>query len=73
MKRLIKPNAQVTASSNGTVIFEIPVKWEMRTVMKVPALSLQQAVRVVNAQEYDLPEGSYVDGSYEIDFDRLEE
>jgi len=67
MKKLLK----VTASTEPT-IFDIPVTWQMRDVMSIPANSLKEAVRIVNEQEYDLPVGRYVEDSYEIDYERLE-
>lgn len=53
--------------------FKVPVKWKMRTIMKIPARSLKEAIQIVNSQEHDLPEGEYIDDSFEIDYDRLED
>ena len=53
--------------------FQIPVIWKMRAVMTVNARSLKEAVKIVNSHEYQLPEGEYVEDSYGIDYDRLEE
>lgn len=66
MKRL------VYASSDATV-FHIPVKWEVRSEMEVRAKSLKAAVQYVNRKEFELPSGKYVDDTFEIDYDRLEE
>lgn len=69
MKKYLRP---VYASSEAG-IYKIPVVWKMRAVMSVPACSLKEAVRIVNSHEYDLPAGEYVEDSYKIDYDRLEE
>jgi len=53
--------------------FEIPVKWEMQDVLTIQANNLKEAFDFVNTLEYDLPIGEYVEGTYEIDYDRLEE
>ena len=70
MLRLIRP---VFADKEAYTTFQIPVIWKMRTVMTVNARSLKEAVKIVNSHEYQLPEGEYVEDSYEIDYDRLEE
>lgn len=63
----------VFASTEENSIYNIPVIWQMRDVLSVPARSLREAVRIVNSQEYDLPQGEYVEDSYKIDYDRLED
>lgn len=70
MYRLIHP---VFADNEICTTFQIPVIWKMRTIMSVNAHSLKEAIKVVNSHEYQLPEGEYVEDSYEIDYDRLEE
>ena len=70
MKRLIRP---VLAADEMCMTFQIPVIWKMRTVMNIEARSLKEAVKIVNSHEYELPDGEYVEDSYEIDYDRLEE
>ena len=67
MKRLLRP---ITAAE--AAIYEIPVKWEMESVMSIRAISLEEAIQYVNRKEYQLPEGELVADSYEIDYDRLE-
>ena len=67
MKKVLKT---VTAAKATT--FTIPVRWEMTTVMQIEADSLKEAVQKVNQHGYELPEGAYVNDSFEIDFDRLE-
>lgn len=67
-----KPDKNTTDNSNSQT-FDIPVKWEMRTVLSVPAKNLKEAFKIVNSHEYDLPEGEYIHDSFEIDYDRLEE
>ena len=68
MKKLVRT---IYASSEQPT-FNIPVKWQMQTVMNVTADSLKEAVKYVNKHEYDLPSGEYVDDTFEIDYDRLE-
>ena len=68
MKRLLKP---VTASSEVST-YDIPVKWEMRVVLQIQAYNLKDAIQRANKKEFSLTEGEYVDDSYEIDFDRME-
>ena len=58
--------------ANEEVIYRIPVTWQMRAIIPVSASSLK-AFQLVNTLEYDLPEGEYVEDTYEIDYDRLEE
>lgn len=57
--------------ANEEVIYRIPVTWQMRAIIPVSASSLKEAFQLVNTLEYDLPE--YVEDTYEIDYDRLEE
>ena len=59
--------------ANEEVIYRIPVTWQMRAIIPVSASSLKEAFQYVNTLEYDLPEGEYVEDTYEIDYDRLEE
>lgn len=59
--------------ANEEVIYRISVTWQMRAIIPVSASSLKEAFQLVNTLEYDLPEGEYVEDTYEIDYDRLEE
>lgn len=59
--------------ANEEVIYKIPVTWRMRAVIPVSACSLKEAFQLINTLEYDLPEGEYVEDTYEIDYERLEE
>lgn len=68
MKRVLRP---ITATSNSFE-FRIPVTWQVKAVLKVTSRSLQEAIQYVNSHEYELPEGEYVNDSFEIDYDRLE-
>lgn len=70
MYRIIRP---VFSDKEVYTAFQIPVIWKMRAVMTVNARSLKEAVKIVSSHEYQLPEGEYVEDSYEIDYDRLEE
>ena len=67
MKRLQKT---ITATKAST--FTIPVRWQMTTVMQVEADSLKDAVQKVNQHGYELPDGAYVNDSFEIDYKKLE-
>ena len=67
MKKVIKSSNEVPTE------YGIPVRWQMQTILNVNAMSLEKAIKIVNTCEYDLPEGEYVEGSYEIDYERLEE
>ena len=59
--------------ANEEVIYRIPVTWQMRAIIPVSASSLKEAFLRVNTLEYEVPEGVYVEDTYEIDYDRLEE
>lgn len=71
MKKLLRPVFAATENQEKP-IFDIPVIWQMSTVMHVPATSLKAAVQIVNRQEFDLPDGKLVADSFEIDYDELE-
>jgi len=51
--------------------YVLPVYWQMYAQMVVEAPSLEEAIR--EAHEMPNPEGDYVEGSFEIDLDVLEE
>ncbi|MFR9183170.1 MAG: hypothetical protein ACLVMF_05765 [Christensenellales bacterium] len=42
-------------------------------MMNIEARSLKEAIQYVNRKEFELPDGEYVDDSFEIDYDRLED
>jgi hypothetical protein len=45
--------------------FAIPINWSMYATMYVEADDLDHAIDIANQQ--DIPDGEYVDGSWEID------
>jgi hypothetical protein len=49
--------------------FNIPCSWEMYGWLKVQAETLEDAIEI--AEEANLPEGEYIDGSFAIDHDIL--
>ena len=51
----------------------LKTKFTRIAIIPVSASSLKEAFQLVNTLEYDLPEGEYVEDTYEIDYDRLEE
>ena len=69
MKRIFRP----IYADTEIYAFKIPVKWEERTVMNIEARSLKEAIQYVNRKEFEMPDGEYVDDSFEIDYDRLED
>lgn len=53
--------------------FSIPVLWEVSSFVEVKASSLEEACEI--AQDADLPEAtevSYIDGSFEVNYDVAE-
>ena len=52
--------------------YKIPCSWEMYGYMMVEAESLEEAVRKAE-EDLPLPKGKYVDGSFVIDEQMLEE
>lgn len=51
--------------------YEIPVTWMMRGSLNIEADSLAEAIK--KAHDEPLPNGEYIDGSFEIDNDYLSE
>lgn len=51
--------------------YKIPVSWELGGIIEVEADSLKEALKEFddNMEEYDLPFGDYIDGSFERDED----
>ena len=47
-------------------IFKIPVSWEVYGVIEIEAESLEKAIEIFDEKEdeYSLPEGDYIDGSF---------
>ena len=54
--------------------YEIPCAWEVYGTVEVPADSLEEAIKKVEADDFPLPSNfNYVDGSFEVDRDVVEE
>lgn len=53
--------------------YHIPVFWQMFGWVEVEANSLADAVREVESDETPLPEGTYVDASFEVEHESLAE
>lgn len=47
--------------------YRIPVSWEMYGHVEVEADSLEEAISIAESDETPLPEGSYVNASFEVD------
>lgn len=52
--------------------YKIPCFWQMYAIMTVEADSLEEAIDIAE-NESELPDGNYVDGSFEVDHDVLDE
>ena len=54
--------------------YEIPCAWEVYGTVEVSADSLEEAIEKVEADDFPLPSNfNYVDGSFEVDRDVVEE
>lgn len=54
--------------------WQIPVSWEMSGVVRIRADTLSEAIdRANNDDSVELPTGNYVDGSFAVSFDNLDE
>lgn len=56
---------------NMSKVYKIPVTWSCWGTMKIEAENLEQALEL--AQEKELPTGHYLDDSFEVDEDLIEE
>lgn len=52
--------------------YKIPCSWQMYGMMEIEADSLEEAVEIANSDEQNLPEGSYVEASFEVDEEILD-
>lgn len=60
------------ANVNDSKIYEIPCSWTMYGNVQIRAESMEEAVSIAESDETELPKGgSYVDGSFEIDHEML--
>ena len=53
--------------------YKIPCSWIMYGFAEVEADSFDEAVEIVESSETNLPEGSYVEASFEVDHEVLED
>ena len=54
--------------------YTIPITWEVYDEIKVKATSMEAAVKIVEGDTFSLPTSpEYVDGSFRIDGDMLDE
>ena len=59
--------------------YKVPVEWSVYAVLDVEADSLEEAVEMVkndtdkNGNEFALPDGDYIDGSFKLGCDDIEE
>ena len=54
---------------NMNTLFKIPVSWEMYGYITVEADNLENAIEI--AEDFPLPDGSYIEGSFRIDNEAL--
>ena len=62
----------IYGTDNGNTVFSIPVEWAVYEHLQIRADSLEEAVKFVQENEYDIPFGDspeYIDGSYKISVD----
>lgn len=52
--------------------YTIPCSWQVYGTIEIPAVDLEEAIAIAESDETPLPEGTYVDASFEIDHDILE-
>ena len=52
--------------------YEVPCSWQVYAWANVEADSFDEAIEFVQGDMFPLPEGSYVEGSFELDHDMLE-
>ena len=52
--------------------YEVPCHWQMYAWANVEADSFDEAIEFVESDDFPLPEGSYVEGSFELDQDMVE-
>lgn len=52
--------------------YRIPVSWEMYGHVEVEADSLEEAISIAESDETPLPDGDYINGSFEVDYEIAE-
>lgn len=63
LKEHIKTNTEIIKT------YKIPVIWHSYGIVKVEAESLESAIEL--AEEGGLPDGEYIDGSFEVDIEGI--
>jgi len=53
-------------------IYKVGVSWEMYGYLEIEADSYEEALEAAEADDVELPEGDYLEGSWQVDYD-LEE
>jgi hypothetical protein len=53
--------------------YTIPCSWQMYGHLKIQADSLEDAIEIAESDSTNLPDGSYVEASFEVDHDVLED
>jgi len=54
-------------------LFKIPVFWQMYGYMDIEAETLEEATQEAYSSERPLPDGDYVDGTFDVDEDIVED
>ena len=52
--------------------YKIPVSWEMYAWIDIQANSLKEAIKIAESDNTPLPKGEYVDGSFDVDKEIIE-
>ena len=52
--------------------YEVPCSWQVYAWANVEANSFDEAIEFAESDQFPLPEGSYVEGSFELDHDMIE-
>ena len=52
--------------------FKIPCEWAMYGVLRIEAKDIEEALKLteLEAETCSLPEGEYIDGSFELNLDK---
>lgn len=58
---------------NKIKTFIIPCSWEMYGTIEIEAEDLDEAISIAESDERELPNGLYVNASFQIDYDGLED
>ena len=59
--------------SDTTKTYQVPCSWQMYAHANIEATSLEEAIKLAESDQFPLPEGSYVEASFEIDYEICEE